>query len=105
MPYFTDKYQMSLEWTLALCVRKPDNGTKQPQIEHVHDLDATLTLGFWDEGDGEFGWELDEATICGVTVNAETDRDFWQIVKRAVDFHDAAINEQVQAYGRQQEAA
>lgn len=106
MPYLPNKYQMSLEWTLAICVRNPNpyGISTVPAYRHVQDLDATLTLGFWPEDEG-FGWELDEATIGGLDVNAETDRELWQIVKRAVDFHDAAIDERVQEYASQMEAA
>lgn len=94
------KYHMCLDWTLALCVKLPDG-----KFRHVDDCDATLTISYWDEGDDVVGWELDAAEIDGVEITDKSDREFWQIIKRAVDHDDRAINDFVQGYAPATEVA
>lgn len=103
--YAPNKYQMLLDWTLAVCVRVPATWTEPVKYIHTNDLDAKLTLAYWHEGQGLYGWELDAAEIDGIKVTAETDRDLWQIIKRAVDYHETSINERVQDYAHEVEAA
>lgn len=101
-----ERFQLTLDWTLALCVRLPSPSWQtKPQFHHVHDLDAKLVIAYWYEGDGIFGWELDEAEIDGVTVTHKTDPDFWKVINRAVDYHEGSINEQVQERAHERSAA
>lgn len=100
-----DKYQLTLERTLAICVRKPQTSWQdKPQFHLVQDLDAKLTIAYWPEDDF-WGWQLDEAEIDGVTVSRKSDPDFWKIIERAVDYHEDGINEQVQELAHEQRAA
>ena len=104
MLFIPNRYQLILEVTLPICIRR-ERVAFAPEMVHVADLDATLTLAYWDEGDGEYGWEVDEATIDGVTINVETDPYFWAVIERAVIKNDAIINERVQELAQAAEAA
>lgn len=86
--------QLSIEWTLPICVRSTEPVIGQT-LTHVHDLDAKLSIAYWEVEDRDYEWEVRDAEIDGITVTAQTDPAMWAIVKRAVEFHGGKIHEHV----------
>lgn len=88
------KCQLRLDWTLPLCVRKLEPITGYRNI-HVDDLDAQLTISYWEIEDRDHEWELTHAEIDGVIVTKQSDPVVWAVIDRAVTHDFAAINERV----------
>ncbi len=89
------EYQLTLEWTLPVCVRKlePVLGWK---LVHVHDLDATLTIHYWEIDDRRHEWEVSHARIDGIIITKDSDPIVWELIKRAVKKDFAAMHERIQ---------
>lgn len=90
-----NEYQLTLEWTLPLCVRKLEPVTGWT-LAHVHDLDATLTIHYWEVEGREFEWEVDRGVIDGVIITRDSDPIVWALIERGVAKDFEAINERVQ---------
>lgn len=90
-----NEYQLNIEWTLPLCVRKLDPvlGWK---LAHVHDLDATLTIHYWEIDDRRHEWEVSHARIDGIIVTKDSDPIAWALVERAVKHDFDAMHERIQ---------
>lgn len=95
--------QLAIEWTLPICVRKAD--ATGVSFVHVHDLDATLEIAYWEVEDRDYEWEIRSAEIDGLTVDETTDAAMWSIVMRGVTFHHTKIHEHVNDIIRFEEAA
>ena len=94
MQVIRSECQLTIEWTLPICVKKIEPVTG-PTFVHVHDLDAKLEVVYWEVEDRDFEWEVRSAEIDGITVDALTDAWMWAIVQRAVSFDHYKIHERV----------
>lgn len=86
--------QLTIEWTLPICVRSVEPVIGET-FTHVHDLDADLTIAYWEVEDRDYEWEVRDAEIDGITVTEQSDKVMWALVQRAVKFHGDKIHEHV----------
>lgn len=86
--------QLTIEWTLPICVKKIEPITG-PTFVHVHDLDAKLEVVYWEVEDRDYEWEITHAEIDGVIVTKDTDPAIWELVKRAYSRDFDAMNESI----------
>ena len=86
--------QLRLEWTLPICVRKLEPIIGWQNV-YVHDLDAKLTISYWEVEDRQHEWEITHAEIDGVIVTKDTDPAIWELVKRAYSRDFDAMNESI----------
>ena len=102
--FYTPTYQIDLEWTLKLCVRKPDVAEGWTHA-YVQDLDATLIINYW-AGEGEnFDWQIAQAKIDGIKVTDDSDPLWWGLIERARRMDFDHLNEVVQERIKCSEAA
>lgn len=87
--------QLTLEWTLPVCVRKLEPITGWRNV-HVHDLDATLTIHYWEVEDRDYEWEVAHGIIDDIIVTKDSDPVIWELIQRAVKTDFAAIHERIQ---------
>lgn len=90
-----NEYQLNIDWTLPLCVRKLEPVIGWTLV-HVHDLDATLTIHYWEVEDRDCEWEVGRGVIDGVIVTKDSDPVVWALIERGVAKDFEAINERVQ---------
>lgn len=88
------EFQMNIQWTLPICVRSVEPVVGETLI-HVHDLDADLTIAYWEVEDRDFEWEVRDAVIDGITITKHTDPAMWALIKRGVNRHWEQIHEAV----------
>lgn len=86
--------QLTLEWTLPICVRKLEPITGYRNV-HVDDLDATLTVHYWAVEDRAHEWEIGFANLDGVIISKQSDPVMWALIDRAITHDFQAINERV----------
>ena len=94
MQIIPSECQLTIEWTLPICVKKIEPVTG-PTFVHVHDLDAKLEVVYWEVEDRDFEWEVRSAEIDGITITKDTDKVMWSVVQRAVSFDFYKIHERV----------
>lgn len=92
--------QLTIEWTLPICVQKTEPVLGKTLV-HVHDLDAKLEVVYWEVEDRDYEWEVRDVEIDGILVDKNTDPVMWAIVQRAIEFDGNDIHERVNELIRQ----
>lgn len=81
--------QLSLEYTLPLIARRPGEVVNRP-TGFVHEFDCELNINWWDEGEGEIGYELEYVAINDgpdrFTISKATDPELFALLVRGFEY-------------------
>ena len=94
MLYVPNEYSLRLPWVLPLFAKR------KSELLEVGELDITLGLAYWDDGEGPgYGWEVQHVCLDGPTpkyITPEDDEAFWTLITRAVKADFQRIDAEVQ---------
>lgn len=94
MDFRPNEYQVTVSWAVQLCIKPVRTPQSRDGLAHVSDLDANLTVHYWDAGDG-YEWEIHLAEIDGFTVSKASDPEGWAILMRGIERDREALHETI----------
>ena len=83
---------LTLDWTLPLIARRPGETFDKP-TGFVHEFDCEMTINWWPNDNGSYGYELDYVAIDDgkndrFIITGETDPALWTLLVRGFDYED-----------------
>lgn len=95
MDYRPNKCQLSLTWDIPICIRPKTPASTKDGDAYVSDLDATLTVNYWDAGDDEYEWQVVSAAIDSFEVTRLSDPLMWGVFERGINRERESLHEKV----------
>jgi hypothetical protein len=92
---------ISFPWTMSLIAKRARDLAGYFPTGLVGEFDAELTIDWWGEGDGEYGWELSQIAVEWTTppdrfvVDKDSDPDLWKLIMRGFKADEAALSEKI----------
>ena len=94
MDFRPNEYQVTVSWAVPLCIKPVRAAQSTDGLAHVSDLDANLTVHYWDAGDG-YEWEIHLAEIDGFTISKASDPEGWALLMRGIERDREALHDTI----------
>ena len=104
MDFRPNEYQVTVSWAVQLCIKPVRTPQSRDGLAHVSDLDANLTVHYWDAGD-DHEWEIHLAEIDSFTVSKASDPETWALLMRGIERDREQLHERIVERIREVEGA
>lgn len=100
MDYRPNEYQVTVSWAVPLCIKPVRDPQTRDGFRGAGDIDAELSVRYWDAGADDHDWEVYQAEITqegdeSFTVSKASDPQGWALLMRGIERDREALHETI----------